>query len=171
MQKAAGTGAEAWLGDADSVTPYAAAEGMYFIVVAARSTATLPPPAPQISLFTDVEDSELKRAEDNAREVLRLDALLIERDAAVNRQTAHILHLEALVAERERIIGDINRRLTEIDNVRQQRDAQVAESTRAIAEYTRALAAQERIIAYQQSFRGWVMQPWRRVRRWRERAR
>ncbi len=177
------TDAEAWLSEADVVTPYAAVEGMYFIVVAARNLAALPAPGPQVSLFTDAEDSELKRAEDNAREVMRLDALLKERDAGADRQYAHIVHLEGLTAERERIIADINRRLIELNTVREQRDAQLAESnralaesnraltesTRALAESTRALAAQERIIAYQQSFRGWVTQPWRRVRRWRAR--
>ena len=35
-------------------------------------------------------------------EVLRLDGLLRERDAALDRQTAHVRHLEELVAERER---------------------------------------------------------------------
>ena len=51
----------------------------------------------------------------NAREVLRLDALLKERDAAIGKQTAHIHHLESLVAERERIIGDMDRRLLELN--------------------------------------------------------
>jgi SAM-dependent methyltransferase len=173
-----GVDVEAWLSDAGAVVPYVTAEGMYFVVVAARSAAALPPPTPRISLFTDAEESELRRADDNAREVIRLDALLKERDAAADRQTAHIRHLESLTAERERIIGDIDRRLTELNAVREQRDAQLAETARVIAENKRAMAedklaiaAQERVIAYQQSFRGWITQPWRRVRRWRERAR
>jgi chromosome segregation ATPase len=154
------------------VGPYTAAEGTYFVVVAARSIAALPPPAPNISLFTDAEDSELKRGENNAREVLRLDALLKERNAVTGRQIAQ---LEALAAERERAVGELSRRLIELNDVREQ---QFAERTRALValqqqlgESSRALAAQERIIAYQQSFRGWITQPWRRVRRWRERAR
>ena len=48
--------------------------------------------------------SELKRAEADAGEVLRLDRLLAERDTALAQQTAHVRHLETLVAERERLV-------------------------------------------------------------------
>jgi len=40
----------------------------------------------------------------NAAEVLRQDRLLKDRDAALDRQAAHVAHLEALVAERERLV-------------------------------------------------------------------
>jgi SAM-dependent methyltransferase len=97
---------EAWVGDADHIVPYPAPEGMYFIVIAARAATALPVETASVSLFTDVEDSELKRAEANAREILRLDALLLETAEAVARHTHHIHHLEALVLDRNRVIGE-----------------------------------------------------------------
>lgn len=146
--------AEAWVGDGSSVAPYAMSEGMYFIVLAARRAEALPAEDLDVSLFTDLEESELKRAEANAREVVRLDSLLqanadtidreighvqhletlvaererliAERDAAVQRHTVHIQHLEKLVAERERIIVERDRALTEANSGREERDAKIA---------------------------------------------
>ena len=97
---------EAWVGDADRIVPYPAPEGMYFIVIAARAARALHVEDASVSLFTDVDDSELKRAEANAREVLRLDGLLHESAEAVARHTHHIHHLEVLVVERERVINE-----------------------------------------------------------------
>jgi ubiquinone/menaquinone biosynthesis C-methylase UbiE len=130
--KAAST-VEAWLGDADTVIPYAAPEGMYFVVIAGRREAVLPAHGPLGSLLTDAGDSEALRNERNAREVLRLDGLLHERDAALDRQSAHVLHLETLVAEREHIIGDINARLEELNTLREKRDAQIRADAQTIA--------------------------------------
>src|ERR1700682_5820762 len=118
-------GAEAWLGDGGGITSYRPPEGMYFVVVAGRSANAVLPIAPG-SLFTDADDTELKRNEWNAREVLRLDALLREHDAALDRQTGHIHHLEAMVAERERIIGDMDRRLQELNAARDRQLAEIA---------------------------------------------
>jgi SAM-dependent methyltransferase len=125
---------EAWVGDGKAVAPYPTPEGMYFIVLAARDPRALPPEAAGLSLYTDADDSEFKRAQAAFREVLRLDELLgrneaafaqhdehirhletlvaqrerlvEERDAAAQRHAAHVLHLEKLVVERERIIGE-----------------------------------------------------------------
>jgi ubiquinone/menaquinone biosynthesis C-methylase UbiE len=146
--------AEAWVGDGSRVAPYPVPEGMYFIVLAARRAEALPTEDLDVSLFTDVEESELKRAEANAREVLRLDSLLqtnadtidrevghvqhlerlvverehliAERDAAIARHTTHIQHLERLVVERERVIGERDRALTEANSGREERDAKLA---------------------------------------------
>ena len=170
--------AETWVGDAERVAPYSAPEGMYFIVVAARNAATLPAAGAGISLFTDAGDSELKRAEANAREVLRLDHLLKQNDAVLVRQAGHVEHLESLVAERERIVVERDRQLAEANAARGERDTNIAAlekqlvslevgRTRLESERTRleaALAAQERVIAYLSSFRGWLGWPWRRMR-------
>jgi O-antigen biosynthesis protein len=177
-------GAEAWLGDELGVVPYATPEGKYFIVVASRSTATAMP-ATSGSLFTDSADTELKRNEFNAQEVLRLDALLHERILAHDRQTAHVLHLERLVADRDRAIDDKDRRLLELEAVRVERDRKLAEHAHTIeslksrvAELEReqaglnvALRASEDTVAYRQSARWWVRLPWFRVKLWLARGR
>ena len=185
----AGAEAEAWIGDGDRVAPYTAPEGMYFVVVAAREAAALPAVGPRVSLFTDAADSELKRAEANSREVLRLDTLLKDRDAALARQTGHLQHLEALVAERERIVVERDRQLAEINAAREthlaQARAQLSERAATIgrheariakleveeARLNAALEAQERIIAYRQSLRWWLQLPWLRARRLLDRMR
>jgi hypothetical protein len=172
---------DAWLGNSDRIEPYASPEGMYFIVVAARSPGVLSQFESRGSLFTDADQTEQKRNEANAREVLRLDALLIARDVTAARQAEHIHHLESLVAERERIIEDLRRRLVELNALREkqleQRDAAISGVEARVAEVLgvlaseqgrleAALAAQERIIAYRQSARWWLRLPWLRLRLW-----
>jgi len=120
------SGVEAWIGDGEHVMPYAHPEGIYFIVVAARSRGTVLISA-RVSLFTDTADSELKRSETNAAEALRLDRLLGEHDAVLEQQTGHIRHLETLLAEHQRVIG--------------QRDAELAAMNTAFAEVNQALAS------------------------------
>ena len=142
-----GVGVEAWLGDAGRVSRYVPPEGMYFIVVAARTSTALPAAAVRGSLFTDAEETEQKRAQANASEVLRQDALLKERDAALDRQTAHVHHLEALIAERERIIADKDGQLAELDSARQQREQLIALRDRELAERDRLLAERDRLLA------------------------
>jgi ubiquinone/menaquinone biosynthesis C-methylase UbiE len=142
-----GVGVEAWLGDAGRVSPYVPPEGMYFIVVAARTAAALPAAAMRGSLFTDAEETEQKRAAANASEVLRQDALLKDRDAALDRQTAHVHHLEALVAERERVIADKDSQLAELDAARQQREQLIALRDRELAERDRMLGERDSMLA------------------------
>jgi SAM-dependent methyltransferase len=150
--------AETWVGDAERIAPYSAPEGMYFIVVATRNTAALPATAAGISLFTDADDSELKRAEFNAREVLRLDHLLKENAAALARQAGHVEHLEALVAERERLVVELDAAVTrhtahilhleglvvERDRIVVERDRQLAEANAARKERDTNFAALEK---------------------------
>jgi ubiquinone/menaquinone biosynthesis C-methylase UbiE len=177
-------GAEAWLGDASGVASYKATEGMYFVVVAARSDKAVIPVAPG-SLFADADDTELKRNEFNAREVLRLDALLKEHIATLDRQAGQIQHLEAMVAERERVIGDMDRSLQKLNAAREERDRQLAELAQTNAGFESRFAAldaeQNRLhaalrtaevtVAYRQSARWWVKLPWFRVKLWLTRTR
>ncbi|HVR92540.1 MAG TPA: hypothetical protein VHI75_01735, partial [Casimicrobiaceae bacterium] len=174
----------AWLGDASGVASYKPTEGMYFVVVAARSAKAVIPVAPG-SLFADADDTELKRNESNAREVLRLDALLKEHIATLDRQTGHSHYLEAIVAERERTIGDMNRGLQELNAAREERDGQLAERAQTIValesriaalegEQNRlhaALHATELTVAYRQSACWWVKLPWFRMKLWLARTR
>ncbi len=145
---------EAWIGDAASIVPYREAEGMYFIVVAARDAAALPAEQASVSLFTDVDDSELKRAEANAREVLRLDALLRESADAVARHTHHIHHLEALVAERERLVVERDaaikayaERMRQLETQAAERDALIGERDRQLEEASAVGAEQDAELA------------------------
>ena len=109
----------------DAATP---PEAMYFVVLAARSAAVQTPPAPGLSLFRDPGEVELARNEARAAEVARLDALLGERDAALDRQTAHVQHLEVLAGERERIVQE---RDGQLDAANRRNDALVAERDQA----------------------------------------
>lgn len=142
-----GDGVETWLGEAGRVAPYAAPEGMYFIVVAARASRTLPAAAVHGSLFTDAEETEQKRALANAGEVLRQDALLKERDAALDRQSAHVRHLETLIAERERIIASKDAQLAALDAVRQQREELIALRDRELAGRDKLLTGRDAALA------------------------
>ena len=133
-------GFEAWIGDGQDVAPYPVPEGMYFIVLAAREAGALPAEGASVSLFTDAEESEFKRAEAAAREVLRLDGLLKELREALDRQTGHVLHLEKLVAERERLVVErhaaVERHSAHIHHL----ETLLVERERIIGERDRALA-------------------------------
>lgn len=95
---------EAWAGDAAHVAPASPPAAMYFVVVAARTADALPAQMPALSLFSDRHDAELARVDARAAEVMRLDGLLGERDAALDRQAAHVRHLEELAAFREGLV-------------------------------------------------------------------
>jgi len=129
--------AEAWTGDGHDVQPIRDPDAMYFIVLAARSAAALPSQAPSLSLYAD--DCELARIDAQAREVLRQDALVKERDAALDRQAAHVVHLERLVAERERIVEERdamlaaqNARMLEFEQLVEHRDRDLADHEHAL---------------------------------------
>jgi SAM-dependent methyltransferase len=148
---------EAWVGDTAQIAPYPVPEGMYFIVLAARDAKALPAENVTVSLFTDAEESELKRTEANAREVLRLDGLLKENVAALDRQAGHVRHLEALVAERERLVVErdaavqrhaahvqhLEKLVLERERIIGERDRQLAEASAAREEYEPKIAALE----------------------------
>ncbi len=169
---------------------------MYFVVLAAKAAPALPQ-GPALSLFSDRDDAQLREIDARAAEVLRLDALLKERDAALDRQTAHVRHLEELVAIRDRIVVERDEQLAagtaarqqlaaDLDSAAQARGVAAAERDRAVSALAskrqavealtaegerleRALEAQERIIAYRQSARWWLALPWLRIRMWWQR--
>jgi SAM-dependent methyltransferase len=131
---------EAWIGDGQGVAPYPVPEGMYFIVLAARGAGSLPAEEARVSLFTDADESEVKRAEANAREVMRLDGLLKQKTEAEEQYAGHIRHLETLVAERERLVVErdaaVERHAAHVHHL----ETLVVERERVIAERDRALA-------------------------------
>ncbi len=185
-------GLEALSGDADAIEGASVPPAMYHVVVAARTVQALPAAGPRLSLFSDAGEAELRRLDAQAAEVLRLDALLRERDAAIARQDAHVKHLEALVAYRDGIIverdAQVAEQLAARDAAAGERDHARAETVAAtrdrdearariaaltsdaaalraeIGRLERALAAQERIISYRQSARWWLALQWLRLR-------
>jgi len=184
---------EALTGDGETVLPTAVPDGIYHVVIAASDASALPVTCPALSLYVDRDESERKRADGQVQEVLRLDALLKDRDATTDRQTLHIRHLEKLVAERERIVVERDGQLVDVNAARESRERDLAAAraslTRCEADLTAArtrlaavdaqrrdqdaaLAAQERLITYQQSARWWIQLPWlavlRQWRRWRD---
>ena len=172
-------------GDALTARTAAPPEALYFVVVAARAVAALPPVDIGLSLFTDADGREWARLDAQAREVLRLDALLKTRDQALDRQAGHIAHLEELIAYRERIVAERDAQLAQLRAELGTLARERAETREALAARTtdlasaqqalqaldaererleRAIAAQERIIAYRQSARWWMQLPLLRVR-------
>jgi len=132
-------GVETLVGDDAHIAAAVPPEAMYFIVVAARATTATIPEVPGLSLFSDPAELELARLDGRAADVLRLDGLLHDRDAALDRQTAHVQHLESLIAERERIIVE---RDGQLDAANAAQQALIAE--REQAAHQRDILALER---------------------------
>ena len=176
---------ESFAADAAGATQSPLPAALYFVVVAARSAADLPQHSPALSLLSDRDDREWRRLEDQAREVLRLDALLRDHDAALDRQAGHIRHLETLLAEHERVIAVRDAEVAAARSAFRNVETELAQTRKALASESdearraceataaieaecarleRAIAAQERIIAYRQSARWWLALPWLRAR-------
>ncbi len=106
MWREQGAGAyAAWEGDSASVTDAGLPAAMYYVVVATRADADLPTDPLGLSLFTD-RDQELHRLQAQGSEIIRLDTLLGEANGALDKQTAHVEHLEKLVAYRDGLIAE-----------------------------------------------------------------
>ena len=140
--------AEAWLGGDAQIARYPTPDAMYFIVVAARSAESLPALDTRVSLFTDAEESAQKRAEADAREALRLDALLKERDTTLAERADMVRHLELVVAERQQLVDDRDRQMAELAKARQEREVAIAARERELAE---AISKRDRLLAERDS--------------------
>ena len=153
---------EALSGSAADVGTAALPPAMYFIAIAASASESLPLQAPALSLYADGDDAEWKRIDHEAREVLRLDGLLTERDEMLRGQYRHNEELREMVAHRDEVIAERTRSET---TMRQERDdarrALAAEQERLL----RQIEAQERLVAYRESVRWWLVLPWLRARR------
>jgi SAM-dependent methyltransferase len=146
---------EALAGSAAAVAAATLPPAMYFIVVASRSTHSLPAEWPALSLYADGDDAEWKRIDDETREVLRLDGLLRTRDEDLRRQIRHSNELQAMVAHHDEVIAERTR--SEAGAARTHADER--------ERLTREIAAQERIVAYRESARWWLLLPLVRARR------
>jgi SAM-dependent methyltransferase len=162
-------------GGTDGIAAAPPPPAMYYLVIAARTAADLPDDALALSLFADRDQDTLAR----------LNTLLDERMRALDAGTAHVKHLEGLVAYREGIVVErdaelaaqagrlaqferqdagYRARIAELDRAGAAMRDEVAEVRAALGEAQAALAAQERIIDYRQSLRWWAQIPWLRLR-------
>jgi len=139
-EDAASRDVEAWEGSETGVQDARPPAAMYHVIVAARTAAALPDPGAALSIFSDRDEAELARLDGQASEVLRLDGLLKERDAALARGTHHIHHLEELVAVRERLV---EQRDAELAAVTQARDRNEDERKSAVAARDDAVQARD----------------------------
>ena len=156
--------AELWNGSSVGVDEGEPLPAMYYVVLAARSEAALPPVETSYSLFADKEESELARRHNQERETVRLDRLAAQRLEATDRQTAHIEHLERLIGERDAELGRREARLAESQRALDSSQAARVEAMSECERLERALAAQDRIIAHRQSMRWWMALPWLRMK-------
>jgi SAM-dependent methyltransferase len=176
---------EAWFGSPSEVGPASPPQALYYVVVAARTGADIPTALPAVSLFSDAAETELKRTEAHAREVMRLDRLAAESLGALDRQAEHVRHLETLAVERlealdrqgehvrhlERLAAE---RLEALDrqgeNVRRL-EGLVSDRASEIASLEAAVSAQQQVIAHRER-PVWLLQlPWMRLSRWWQRLR
>ncbi|MBS0321707.1 MAG: class I SAM-dependent methyltransferase [Proteobacteria bacterium] len=164
--EAGGTDCEALVADTHDARAQPLPAAMYYVVVAAREAAHLPPVA-AVSLCSDGNDAELARLHGHAAEVLRLDRLLLAANDDAAERDGWILHLEGLVAERDARLA--NHQAAQDAALAAMRDEN-ARLAGANAAQEAALAAQERIIDYRQSVRWWLKLPlvrlraaWRRI--------
>ena len=145
---------EAFVGDASAVAKAPVPPAMYFVVVAARRAAALPPRAPALSLFSDAGETELKRAASAAAEAMRLDALLkdrerivAERDAQLARANAHVAHLEGLLAAREPLIAERERLVDVRDDELRRVNARADRLEQLASARERLVAARDDLLA------------------------
>jgi SAM-dependent methyltransferase len=131
---------EAWSGDGRLLSSAITPDAMYYVLVAAKHEAALPSAEPRISVFVDRNDSELKRIQAGVDEVLRLDALLKESNAACDRQTSHIQHLERLIAEHGRIIAEREGQLAAYEQARLDHESELSAARNALARTQAELA-------------------------------
>lgn len=158
---------EAWVGDDGPVDRVRPPSAMYFIVVAARSSAALPSSDIGLSLFADRSDTELARLDGHAREAVRLNELLGERSARVQYLDEILAHREAQLAEvkveRDALASAIERATIE----RNALASQLAERDAAREEISRLERHCEVLrgtIDYRQSLRWWLILPWFRAK-------
>lgn len=159
---------EALQGSAESVRYAEPPSAMYFIVVAAAGATDLPTELPALSLFSDSDDFEWKRIDHEAREVMRLDRVLRERDEELARFATHARELEAMVAYRDQAIADLKAKPMDYAEVRESLQSVLNANQER---HAREVAAQQHIIAYRGTLRWWLILPLLRARRlWNRRT-
>jgi SAM-dependent methyltransferase len=180
-----GSRMDAWTGDATSVERAQPPPAMYFVVVAARSEASLPAEDVALSLFTDRAEIELTRLDEQARELVRLDGLLQEKNGTLEARGERIAYLEEiaahreaqrteLAAERDALLSQLKTTIAERDELssstdemrreREQLKARFEEQATRLDQQAARLEEQTRVIAYRESVKWWLALPWMRLR-------
>jgi 2-polyprenyl-3-methyl-5-hydroxy-6-metoxy-1,4-benzoquinol methylase len=180
-----GSHMDAWTGDATSVERAQPPLAMYFVVVAARSEASLPAGASALSLFTDRAEVELARLDQQARELLHLDGLLQERNKTLEARGERVAYLEELAAhreaqraelvvERDALLSQLKTTIAKqheltssVDELRRERERlerRVEEQATRLDQLAVRLEEQTRVIAYRQSVKWWLALPWMRLK-------
>lgn len=144
---------EAWFGNPAEVVPASPPQALYYVVVAARTGADVPTALPAVSLFSDAAETELKRTEAHARDVMRLDRLAVESMETLHRQAEHVRHLETLAVERLEALDRQGENVRLLEGI-------VAEHAREIARLEASVSSQQRVLAHRES-PAWLLQlPW-----------
>ncbi|MDR0771018.1 MAG: methyltransferase domain-containing protein [Burkholderiales bacterium] len=135
-------GAQAWQQQEDGrVAAAKLPAAKYFIVVAGRDTKTVLPSVPELSLFSDAGETELKRLYHQASEVLRLDRLALDQQKRF-QQTEQKLEKEL-----------------------QERDAAIEQMGEKIGSLECSLKEKTARLRYRESLIGWLRWPLSRLRR------
>jgi SAM-dependent methyltransferase len=155
---------EALSGSAEAVRPARVPTALYFVVVAARMRAA-PDDAAALSLYADGDDAEWARIDGEAREALRLDALLRERDRELREQASYANELRAIVEQHDQVLAKRDAAAARLrDRIAETEDA-IAQAAAARDGLFRQIDALERIIGYRESVHWWLWLPVLRLRR------
>ena len=159
-----GSRTDAWTGDAASIEPAHPPPAMYFVVVAARSAASLPKEDAALSLFTDRSEVELKRLDDQAREILRIDGLVGERTRQIEASSARVDYLEEIAAHREaqrvELAAERDALLSQFVAERAEHESALERARQEHERLEGVVAEQQRVINYRQSAKWWLALPW-----------
>lgn len=168
---------EAWMLDGDRPIAPTPDEGMYFIVLAARSGEALPTAPADLSFLIDARDEVTMRHARAESEAMRLDRLLLERDGQLLHQHRLLEEREAQVLARDRTIAGAQPRIDRAERALVAQRAEIADLDarleaalgraeeanrlweRQTREYNALIAERDRTIIYRQSWRWWLKLP------------
>jgi ubiquinone/menaquinone biosynthesis C-methylase UbiE len=127
---------EAWTLHGSSIEPSSVPDAMYYLVLASRMTTGFPDRLPQASLLIDRDDSITREYESNTKRLIEQYKLTDELIAANDRQTHHICHLEALLAEREQLTDKQTVHLQHLERLISDRDKKIIRAQGSMEELT-----------------------------------
>jgi 2-polyprenyl-3-methyl-5-hydroxy-6-metoxy-1,4-benzoquinol methylase len=163
-----GSRTDAWTGDAAVIERARPPSAMYFVVVAGRSAASLPQEDAALSLFTDRSEVELKRLDDQAREIIRIDGIVGERDRQLEARGARVDYLEEIAAHREaqrvELAAERDALLSRLVAERAEHESALERARQEHERLEGLVAEQQSVIEYRQSAKWWLALPWARAK-------